>query len=127
MSYYHVFGDESGETHLKAIELPMMENPRTGKVRTLHGIPVTTATITEFIDGKKDPGVHAPPEREVFVVLGGELEIEPTAGPAERLRAGDVLILDDVDTKGHSSRDVGEDTLALMVVWIDADWQSPTG
>lgn len=125
MTYYHVFGDVTGETHLRTIELPLVDNARTGPLRTMHGIPVTTATITEFVNGKKDPGVHAPPEREVFVVLGGELEIEPTKGVAQRLQRGDVLILDDVDTKGHSSRDVGEDTLALMVIWIGEDWQSP--
>jgi uncharacterized cupin superfamily protein len=125
MTCYHVHGDEAGETHLRVVDLPLVENTPAGTLRTIHGIPVTTAGITEFVNGKKDPGVHAPPEREIFVVLGGELEIEPTRGAAARLRPGDVLFLDDVDTLGHSSRDVGEETLALMVVWIGEDWELP--
>ena len=38
---------------------------------------------------------------------------------SERLRAGDVLLADDGGTKGHISRDVGDDPLMLMAIGID--------
>jgi hypothetical protein len=124
MVCYRVQGDESGETHVTVLELPIKESP-IGTVRSLNDIPVTTAGLVEFVTRKRDGGVHAPPEREIFVVLQGMLEIETTTGQTEHLSPGDVLILDDVGSKGHSSRDVGEDSLQLMVIWIGSDWESP--
>jgi quercetin dioxygenase-like cupin family protein len=124
MVCYHVHADESGETHVSVLELPERESPA-GTVRSLNDIPVTTAGMVEFVTRKRDPGVHAPPEREIFVVLGGMLEIETTTGQTEHLTPGDVLLLDDVGSKGHSSRDVGEAPLQLMVIWIGTDWESP--
>ena len=59
------------------------------------------------------------------MVLGGELEIITTLGQHERLKPGDVLLADDVGTKGHISRDVGEEPLMLMAIGIDGEWECP--
>ena len=45
-----------------------------------------------------------------------------TLGQSERLRPGDVLLADDGGTKGHISRDVGDDPLMLMAIGIDPAW-----
>ena len=39
------------------------------------------------------------------------------------LRPGDVLLADDVGSKGHISRDVGDNPLMLMAVGIDPAWE----
>jgi uncharacterized cupin superfamily protein len=59
------------------------------------------------------------------VVLQGELQIVTTLGHEERLHPGDVLLADDVGSKGHISRDVGDQPLMLMAIGIGSDWQLP--
>jgi uncharacterized cupin superfamily protein len=118
---WHLYGDAAGETHLCLVELPERES-YAGSVRGLTDIPVTTMGMGEFLGRKPDVGVHNAPRRQFLVVLQGELEIATTLGQSERLRTGDVLLADDGGTKGHVSRDVGDDPLMLMAIGIDPAW-----
>jgi hypothetical protein len=124
MACYHLHGDASGETHIAQIELPLKET-YAGTVRGWQGIPATTAGMGQFVGRKPDVGVHNAPRRQILVVLGGELELIATGGDTERLRPGDVLLADDVGTKGHISRDVGDEPLMLMAVGIETSWEIP--
>ena len=59
------------------------------------------------------------------MVLRGELEIVTSLGRRERLRPADFLLADDIGSKGHISRDVGEEPLMLMAIGIGSDWKGP--
>jgi quercetin dioxygenase-like cupin family protein len=118
-------GDETGETHLTRLDLPVKET-YAGTVRGLNDVPVTTMGFGEFVgDRKPDAGLHNAPRRQFLVVLRGVLEIETSLGQQEQLHPGDVLLADDVGTRGHHSRDVGEEPLTLMAIGIAADWDGP--
>jgi hypothetical protein len=121
MRGFHLHGDESGDTHLDPLELAERDS-YAGRVRSVSDIPVTTMGMGEFIGRKPDVGVHQAPRRQFLVVLQGELEIVTTLGQQERLRPGDVLFADDGGSKGHISRDVGDDALMLMAIGVDGDW-----
>ena len=109
MTVFRVHGDAEGETHLTPIDLPVNETP-VGRVRSMGDIPMIDGGLAEFVDCRKpDRGIHGAPRRQFIVVLRGVLEIETSLGRSERLAAGDVLLADDVGTKGHHSRDVGGD------------------
>ena len=124
MAQYHLFGDAAGETHLELLEMPVKET-FAGTVRGLNDIPAITIGMGEFVGRKPDVGMHEAPRRQFLVVLGGELEIVTTLGHQQRLQPGDVLLADDVESKGHISRDVGEAPLMLMAVGIGTDWDGP--
>ena len=125
MHCWHLHGDANGETHLAPIELPVRES-YAGTVRGLTDIPVTTLGMGQFIGRKPDVGVHNAPRRQFLVVLQGELEIVTTLGQSERLRPGDVLFADDGGSKGHISRDVGDEPLMLMAIGTDPAWELAT-
>lgn len=125
MACFHLHGDAAGETHLAQLELPVKET-YAGTVRGVNDIPATTMGFGEFVGGRKaDAGMHNAPRRQFLVVLKGELELETSLGKRERLRPGDVLLADDIGTKGHHSRDVGEAPLMLMAIGIGSDWNAP--
>ena len=63
------------------------------------------------------------PGANFLVVLGGELEIVTSLGDARRLVPGDVLLADDIGSKGHISRDVGEEPLMLLAIGIASGWE----
>ena len=125
MICYRVHGDTDGETHVTPVEIPVSETP-VGTVRGMGDIPTTTVGVAEFVGCRKpDTGMHEPPRRAFIVVLGGELEIVTSLGQQTRLRAGDFLLADDMGTKGHISRDVGEVPLTMMTIGIGSDWEAP--
>ena len=55
MACFRLHGDDSGETHLTAIDLPVKES-HAGRFRGLNNIPVTTMGFAEFIGRKPDVG-----------------------------------------------------------------------
>jgi len=124
MACFHVHGDAAGETHLTRLELPVKET-YAGTVRGLNDIPATTMGMGEFVGRKPDSGMHEAPRRQFVVVLRGELELVTSLGEQQRLRPGDVLLADDIGSKGHISRDAGEEPLMLMSIGIGGDWAGP--
>jgi hypothetical protein len=126
VSLLRVFADESKETHLAPIDLPPVDGEMAEVKRFgLGNIPTTTMTIGRLAERKFDQGWHTPPRRQIVVVLTGALEVTTTTGDRERLGPGDCLLADDLDSKGHITRDVGEELLSTITVGIPADWQCP--
>jgi hypothetical protein len=125
MTCFRVHGDADGDTYLTPLEPPIRETPA-GRVRSMGDVPMIDGGIAQFVDSRKpDSGIHEAPRRQFIVVLGGVLEIETSLGQVERLGPGDVLLADDVGTKGHHSRDVGDVPLTMMTVGIGDDWPGP--
>ena len=127
MTIYRVFGDDSGATHLVTVDLPGRDggNDNVRRSLALRDIPVTTMNVTELLERMPDGDLHTPPRRQLVVVLRGEMEIMTTSGDHRRIRAGDGLVADDLDTKGHITHDVGDDLLITLAVGIDSEWKWP--
>ena len=124
MRVLHLHGDPDGDTHLREIELPVRKT-EAGTVRNLSDIAATTAGLGGFVGRKPDVGMHTAPRRALLVVLGGELEIVTSLDERELLHPGDVLFADDVGTKGHVSRDVGDEPLSILSIGLDDGWELP--
>jgi hypothetical protein len=121
---YHLRADDRGETHLTEWVLPVSETA-VGSVQGTSELPVTTAGIGGFLDRKPDSGLHEAPRRQFVLVLRGRLEVETSLGQHHELYPGDVMLADDVGSKGHYTRDVGDLPLMLMTVGLDASWAGP--
>jgi hypothetical protein len=126
VTVFHLHGDASGDTHLRVLDFPVRET-YAGVVRGLTDIPATTIGFGEFVERKPDAGVHQAPRRQFLVVLQGTLELVTTLDQRELLQPGDVLLADDDGTKGHISRDVGDEPLALLAIGIADGWELPDG
>lgn len=125
MTVFHLHGDESGDTHLRTVELPERDTEH-GRVRNVGDIAVTTAGLGGFVGRKPDVGMHNAPRRQLLVVLEGALELVTSLDQHQVLQPGDVVFADDVGTKGHISRDVGDDPLSILAIGVADDWTLPT-
>lgn len=63
-----------------------------------------------------DQGWHNAPDRQLVLVLDGEIEVETTDGERRRWRSGEVFLADDVQGKGHLTRTIGGPARVLFVV-----------
>lgn len=59
---------------------------------------------------RNEPGYdydwHCAPQRQLIVMLDGEIEIEVTSGEKRRFKGGDVILVEDTTGTGHRSRSV---------------------
>jgi hypothetical protein len=127
MTLYRVYGDGDGETHLSTIELPLLEVNSEGvaKVRGLLDIPATQTGVVELVEPTPSQALHPAPERRLLVFLQGETEIRTTSGDRQVLRAGDCLLADDVESRGHYTTDIGSEPRRMVTISIDPGWPAP--
>lgn len=124
MAEYHLYADGDGETHLSPLALAYRDTI-SGPVHGLSGIPARTIGMGRFVGRKVDVGMHPAPRRQFLVILGGVLELVTSTGQTQHLVPGDVMLAEDCGSKGHISRDVGDEPLMMLAVAIDPDWQAP--
>jgi hypothetical protein len=107
------------------VELPTIGNPgeRILRVRGLLNIPASSVGIVELPDWLPGEELHPAPERRLLVLLRGAYEIATSSGESQVLRPGDCLFTDDVDGKGHYTRDVGHERVAVVAVRISNEWE----
>ena len=124
-----MFADATGETHVQPVALPMVENPGEGvpRVRGLLNIPASSVGVVELTAQLPGAELHPAPERRLLVLLTGAYEIETTSGEQQVLRPGDCLLTDDLDGKGHFTRDVGDERVSMVAVHISNEWELPPG
>jgi mannose-6-phosphate isomerase-like protein (cupin superfamily) len=127
MTVYHLFADDAGESHLRPIDLHLIDatGQGAGRVRVLGGFPAYDVSIGETLDRLEDQGLHPPPRRQFLAILAGNYEIETTSGDKVRLAPGDCLFVDDAGGKGHWCRDVGDDSLTILSAGIPDDFVYP--
>jgi quercetin dioxygenase-like cupin family protein len=61
---------------------------------------------------------HPTPARQYFVALSGELEVYVSDGQMRRVRAGDVVYLDDLAGRGHTTRVIGDEPVTAVIVQL---------
>jgi mannose-6-phosphate isomerase-like protein (cupin superfamily) len=134
MTIYHLHGDEQGETHLTPIDLTLIDANASGvgegsanRVRVMPKFPAYDLGYAEMVDPLQDSGLHGAPRRQFLAILRGAYLITTTAGDEVRLVAGDCLITDDVNSKGHWSREVGDEPLTMVSVGVPDDFVVPKG
>ena len=77
---------------------------------------VQFATLPEGLD----QDLHPAPQRQLVVVLSGQLEVGTPDGQTRRFGAGDVFLADDVDTAGHTTRTIDGAVDVLFVPVAEA-------
>jgi hypothetical protein len=125
MTVFHIHAGPDGQSTLTEVDLPVTDTPA-GPVSGMHGIPVTSLGFAFFVERKPDQGLHPAPARQFIVVVRGEIEIEDGSGHRRRLQPGDFMFADDMDTPGHHTRDVGEESAGMMVIPVEDGWSLPT-
>ena len=118
LTYLRIFADQSGESHMEEIDLPMLPKQIFPKLPHLHLSSVLTATGLSFC--RVPPGMtevtwHNSPSRKIVIWLTGEIEYETSDGMVRRLPPGSVVLSEDTTGKGHISRHPPEGQLLAFI------------
>jgi hypothetical protein len=98
-----VYSDSNGDTRFEDISIPLQDAGEIGKLSA--GIPVTSIIFRE-VEPTYDYDFHNAPQKQYLILIDGEIEIETTLGEKRQFKAGDVLLLEDTEGKGHRTRNL---------------------
>jgi quercetin dioxygenase-like cupin family protein len=107
MRYVKVTGDESGGSRFEDAEVVQtgtLYSENTPPVLVSSAIPATGLAFVTVPPDVRETGRHPSPRRQFVVILDGEFELETTDGDRRRFRPGDVLLVEDLEGRGHVTR-----------------------
>ena len=105
MKYTRLYADADGETHFEDIEADFQQTEFRPGV-PLFGITkheVATNVFFVHTPAKYSDDYHPTPRRLLIVVMSGEDTITANDGEIRRCGPKDVILIDDMGSKGHKS------------------------
>ena len=75
-----------------------------GEIGRLSAPVAATSVVFRENDPDYDYDWHCAPQRQLIVLLDGEIEVEVTSGETRRFAGGDVILVEDTSGTGHRTR-----------------------
>ena len=106
MKYTRLYSDSDGETHFEDVEVEFQQRPVRPNGPDVELSAPLRASNSLFIQNPTGffGDFHPTPRRQWFVTLAGIVEFGVSDGEVRRFELGDVILVDDVASKGHTSR-----------------------
>jgi hypothetical protein len=114
MKFTRLYCDTAGRSRLEDVEVAFSSadfSPPAPPVDVASAVPASAHLFIRVRSGWFDPA-HPAPARQVMVVLSGVVEVE-ASGETRRFAAGDVVLVEDTDGPGRSTRVVDECVIAV--------------
>ena len=116
MRIHNLYVDEKGETHFRDIEVEWKHEGRGG--RTSATFPATGIIFRET-PGSYDYEWHPAPRRQYIINLDAGVQLTASDGEVRRVKAGEVVLVEDTWGKGHLSKAIDNKTRHCIFVPID--------
>lgn len=98
-----VYSDSNGDTRFEEISIPLND---AGQIGMLSDRLPATSVIFREVEKDYDYDFHNAPQKQYLILIDGEIEIETTLGEKRQFKAGDVLLLEDTEGKGHRTKNL---------------------
>jgi hypothetical protein len=116
MKIHHLYTDEQGESHFEDLEITYVETGRGGRLS--ERLPATGIIFRE-VPPTYDLDWHNAPRRQYIINLDNGVQITASDGEARIIKAGEVVLVEDVTGKGHLSKAINEQVRHCIFVPID--------
>lgn len=110
-----LFADSQGQSHFGTINVDL--------VSTDFAPPAPPLEVSEVVPGRlgflRAPSGwfgdwHPTPARQFMCLLSGTLEVAASDGEVRRLSAGEIVLLEDTEGRGHSTRVISDEPAVLV-------------
>jgi hypothetical protein len=121
VKFHRLYAGEDGESHFEGIDpayTPLEYAPPAPALEVSEPTDATRFVMVRFPAGW-DSGLHPAPRRQLFIVSSGELEGEASDGTQMSFKAGDALLMEDTEGKGHSARVVGQGAVSGVLIHLE--------
>ena len=98
-----IYNDANGDSHFEDVAVDLKDGGEIGFLSEL--VPAKGIIFREVLPSY-DYDFHTAPQRQYIILLDGEIEIETSWGVKRRFKAGEVLLVEDTEGKGHKTRNL---------------------
>lgn len=108
--------ETSGDSRFEDIEVSLSDAGEIGRLSE----PIAARSVI-FRENAPDYDYdwHVAPERQLIVLLDGEIEIEVGSGERRRFSGGDLLLVEDTTGRGHRTRTVDGSRRRSLFIPLD--------
>ena len=116
MRIHNLYADEDGESHFRDIEVEWVAERRSSKLSE-----VFIASGIEFREtsGDYDLDWHPAPRCQYVINLDAGVQISASDGESRLIGAGEVILVEDTEGRGHRSKSVDGQLRHSIFVPID--------
>jgi oxalate decarboxylase/phosphoglucose isomerase-like protein (cupin superfamily) len=116
MHIHNLYEDAQGESHWRDIEVEWTQETPGGPASERQ--PATGA-IFRLMPVTYDLDWHPAPRRQYVVQLDGDVQITASDGEVRVIKAGEIVLVEDVAGKGHRSKNVSGRPYHVLFVALD--------
>jgi len=116
MKIIRLYADEKGESHFEDVEVKFQEPTKSGRVSDC--LPAT-GIIFRQVPGDYDLDWHPAPRRQYIINLDAGVQLTASDGETRRVKAGEVVLVEDTSGKGHLSKTLDGKIRHCIFVPID--------
>jgi uncharacterized cupin superfamily protein len=116
MKIIRLYADEKGESHFQDIEVEFEAPTPSGRVSARQP---ATGIIFREVPGEYDLDWHPAPRRQYIINLDAGVQLTASDGEVRRVKAGDVVLVEDTWGKGHLSKAIDNKARHCIFVPID--------
>lgn len=98
-----IYTDRNGDSQFDDICIPLKEEGEIGALSEL--LPAKGLIFREVLPSY-DFDFHNAPQKQYIILLDGEIEIETSLGEKRIFKAGEILLVEDTQGKGHKTRNL---------------------
>ena len=116
MKIHRLYADDKGESHFQDIEVEFEAPTPSGRVSARQP---ATGIIFREVPGEYDLDWHPAPRRQYIINLDAGVQLTASDGEVRRVKAGEVVLVEDTWGKGHLSKAIENKTRHCIFVPID--------
>ncbi len=116
MRIHNLYEDEDGQSHFRDIEVEWVEEGRGGKLS--ERMPAT-GIIFRQVPPTYELDWHSAPRRQYIINLDAGVQITASDGEARVIGAGEVILVEDINGKGHLSKAIDQQIRHCIFVPVD--------
>ena len=116
MRIHNLYEDERGESHWRDVEVEWTGMTPGGPISDR---AYASGVIFRLMPTSYDLDWHPAPRKQYVVQLDGDVLITASDGEERLVKAGEVMLLEDVNGKGHRSRNMSGRPYHVMFVALD--------
>ena len=116
MRIHNLYEDESGESHFRDVEVEWTGMTPGGPISDPQG---ASAVMFRQMPITYDLDWHPAPRKQYVIHLDGDAQITASDGEVRIIKAGEILLVEDVNGKGHKSKNVAGHPYHVVFVALD--------
>ena len=116
MHITRVFADQEGESHFEDVEIELTSSGKIGKLSDK--LPAKNIIFREN-EPEYNYDWHPAPQKQYIILLDGEIELEVSDVEIRRFGGGDIILVEDINGKGHRTKSVSDKLRRSIFVTID--------